>query len=142
MNPLTSSRVTIRDGDRILENITELPAGMQRETLQTIFYGKGRGIHSTQPFTGVLLKDILEQKFRPERNNLRTALVTIAGADGYRSVYTFSEIVNRNDQAGILLVPCANEEDGGKFRIFPSCDFFSDRAVKAVSMIIFERFNP
>jgi hypothetical protein len=46
--------------------------------------------------------------------------------------------MNRNDQAEILLVPCENEKDGGKFRIFPSCDFFSDRAVKALSEIRFE----
>jgi hypothetical protein len=59
----------------------------------------------------------------------------MVGKDGYRSVFSYSEIVNRNDQSEILLVPCKEEKDGGKFRIFPSCDFFSDRAVKAVSEI-------
>ena len=67
--------------------------------------------------------------------NLQKDLVVIVGKDGYRSAFTLSEIMNRNDQAEILLVPCENEKDGGKYRIFPSCDFFSDRAVKAVSEI-------
>jgi hypothetical protein len=49
--------------------------------------------------------------------------------------------MNRNDQAGILVVPQASGEDGGKFRIFPSCDFFSDRAVKAVAEIYVETIN-
>jgi hypothetical protein len=47
--------------------------------------------------------------------------------------------MNRNDQAEVLLVPCKEEKDGGQFRIFPSCDFFSDRAVKAVSEIYINR---
>ncbi|MFH1297476.1 MAG: hypothetical protein ABIJ04_09415 [Bacteroidota bacterium] len=59
----------------------------------------------------------------------------LIAADGYRSIYSLSEIVNRNDQADILLVPVAPGKDGGLFRLFPSCDFFSDRAVKAISTI-------
>jgi hypothetical protein len=43
--------------------------------------------------------------------------------------------MNRSDQAEVLMVPSPAGQDGGKFRIFPSCDFFSDRAVKALSEI-------
>jgi hypothetical protein len=135
MSPLISAEVNVFSGEDKIDSFTEKPARLQTETLHTIFYGKGRGIHSTQPFSGVYLKDYLAGKFEFNRKNLRTGLVVCAGIDGYRSVYSFSEIMNRSDQAEILLVPCNQGEDGGRFRIFPSCDFFSDRAVKALSEI-------
>jgi len=138
LNPLVSSEVNVYSGEKKIDNFTTIKASLQSETLYTIFYGKGRGIHSTRPFSGVYLKDYLADKFKFNQANLRTGYVVFAGIDGYRSVYTFSEIMNRSDQAEILLVPCPEETEGGKFRIFPSCDFFSDRAVKALSEIRFE----
>jgi hypothetical protein len=135
MSLLFSEDFKLYQGEREIETISTVPANLQNETLHTIFYGKGRGIHSTQPFTGVYVKDYLAGKVNSNRTNLQKGLVVMVGRDGYRSAYTFSEIMNRNDQAEILLVPCENEKDGGKFRIFPSCDFFSDRAVKALSEI-------
>ena len=138
LNPLVSNEVKVFHGENLVETMKEAPANLQKETLHTIFYGKGRGIHSTQPFTGIYLKDYLSTKIPFSRKNLREGLVLIVGIDGYRSVYSFSEITNRNDQAEVLIVPCPEEKDGGKFRIFPSCDFFSDRAVKALSEIRFD----
>jgi hypothetical protein len=140
MSPLTSPSFAIHTGNGEMQQVTELPATLQKETLHTVFYGKGRGIHSTQPFTGVYLKELLKGYAAFDRKNLKKMLVTIVGKDGYRSVYTLSEIMNRNDQAEILVVPTEEQSDGGKFRIFPSCDFFSDRAVKAISDIYIE--NP
>lgn len=135
ISPLVSEKVIMFSGEKQVDSFSSLPAGLQTETLHTIFYGKGRGIHSTQPFSGVYLKDYLAGKSQFNQKSLRTGLVVCAGIDGYRSVYSFSEIMNRSDQAEVLLVPCPEEKDGGKFRIFPSCDFFSDRAVKALSEI-------
>ena len=138
LSPLISGKVNIFAGEDKIDSLTAIPARLQKETLHTIFYGKGRGIHSTQPFSGVYLKDYLAGKINFNRKNLRKGLVVCAGIDGYRSVYSFSEIMNRSDQEEVLLVPCPEEKDGGKFRIFPSCDFFSDRAVKALSEIRIE----
>ncbi|MFZ4521258.1 MAG: hypothetical protein ACOYNC_06105 [Bacteroidales bacterium] len=135
ITPLTSEKVDLFINEKQEEGFKDTPESLQKETLHTIFYGKGRGIHSTQPFTGVYLKDYLDGKVTFNRKNLRNGLVILAGVDGYRSVYTLSEILNRNDQAEVLIVQCKDEKDGGKFRIFPSCDFFSDRAVKALSEI-------
>ena len=122
--------------NNLLATIRENPE-LQIETVYTIFYGRGRGIHSTQPFSGFYLKEILRKYFTVNKKNLQQGLVTIAGKDGYRAMYSFSEIMNRNDQSDVLLVPCKEEKDGGRFRIFPPGDFFSDRAVKAVSDIFF-----
>jgi len=136
LDPLYSAEFNIFDGENLLKTIKESPK-LQLETVHTIFYGRGKGIHSTQPFTGFYLKEILQKYFDMNKKNLQQGLVTIVGKDGYRSVYSYSEIMNRNDQAEVLLVPCKEEKDGGQFRVFPSCDFFSDRAVKAVSEIRF-----
>jgi len=141
MKPLTSPVILINDGLNSLDKLADLPAKIQRETLHTVFYGKGRGIHSTQPFTGIYLKELLLKYFPFNCQNLKNGLVTIVGKDGYRSVYTYAEIMNRNDQAEVLVVPTEDPGDGGKFRIFPSCDFFSDRAVKAVSEIFVEQIK-
>jgi hypothetical protein len=134
LDPLYSAEFNIFNGENLLETIKESPK-LQTETIHTIFYGHGRGIHSTQLFTGFYLKEILGKYFDMNKKNLKLGLVTIVGKDGYRSVFSYSEIMNRNDQAEVLLVPCKEEKDGGQFRVFPSCDFFSDRAVKAVSEI-------
>lgn len=108
---------------------------LNKQTLHTIFYGRGRGIHSTSAFTGYLLKDVLADKTEFNSTNLRNSIITICGVDGYRSVYTYSEVMNRNDQAEVLFVPAPEEKEGGAWKVFPSCDFFSDRAVRAVNAI-------
>ncbi|MGA2822761.1 MAG: hypothetical protein ABSE72_04475 [Bacteroidales bacterium] len=138
LDPLYSPEFKILKGETLVETFKESPK-LQLETVHTIFYGRGRGIHSTQLFTGFYLKEILVKYFDISKKNLQQGLVTIAGKDGYRSVFTYSEIMNQNDQAEVLLVTCKEEKDGGQFRIFPSCDFFSDRAVKAVSEIYINR---
>jgi len=129
-----SFRIETNDGPGI--NIDNLPEGSRIQTVQTIFYGKGRGIHSTTPFKGVPLQELLAAEVKPGRASLRQGMICVCGIDGYRAVYSVSEVINRNDQGEILIVPCDTNSDGGKFRILPGCDFFSDRAVKAISNII------
>lgn len=101
----------------------------------TIFYGRGKGIHSTSPFSGFMLKDVIQKFYPVTRKNLQTGMLCIAGTDGYRCAVSYSELFNRNDQQEFLLVRSEPGEDGGLYRIFAACDFFSDRAIKAVSGI-------
>ncbi len=107
-------------------------------TYETVFYGRGRGIHSIEPFHGNMLKQVLEPYVKISAKNLREGLIAVKADDGYRSVYSFSEVMNRNDQSEVLLVHQSGDEDGGAFRLFPACDFFSDRAIKAISEIYLE----
>jgi len=95
-----------------VETIMETPR-CKKETVHTIFYGRGRGIHSTQPFTGFYLKDILTKRFYNHQEKSARGSGGIHSIDGYRSIYSFSEIMNRNDQAEVLLVPCKDEKDVG-----------------------------
>jgi hypothetical protein len=116
-------------------SIADYPPDPEMVTYNTIFYGRGRGIHSTEPFTGLMLKDILARTYPVSCENLQKGIMCIAAEDGYRCALTYSELFNRNDQQEFLLVKTGQGEDGGLFRIFPACDFFSDRAIKSVSEI-------
>ncbi len=106
----------------------------------TVFYGRGRGIHKSKKFEGYELKNILGEYFEIEKSVLQKGLFVISGIDGYRGTFSFSEVMNRNDQSEVLLVYDTTYNRGGWFRLFPSADFFSDRAIKSVNQIIY--FQP
>lgn len=99
-----------------------------------VFYGRGRGIHGITYFRGIPLSKILSRVYPLSEENLKRGLFVISAVDGYRCSFSYSEIMNRNDQSEILLIESENEE-GGRFRMFASPDFFSDRAVKSVNAI-------
>ncbi|MCK5171326.1 MAG: hypothetical protein KAQ75_15720, partial [Bacteroidales bacterium] len=67
----------------------------------------------------------------------REGIFLVVAKDGYRGVFTFSEVMNRNDQSEILLICRPETTNNGIFRLFPACDFFSDRAIKGINEIYF-----
>ncbi len=137
LKPLYSAELNIFVENNKVETLIALPEGTRLQNYPTIFYGRGHGIHSTQPFIGVMLKDVLGKYVSLTSENLRTGIFVTAAFDGYRGVYTYSELMNRNDQSEVLLIYYPEGTDGGAFRLFPSGDFFSDRAIKAVNEIYF-----
>lgn len=137
LKPLYSPTIDIYNENKLETTLTENPKELQIEKFNTIFYGRGRGIHSTQPFTGVMLKDVLSEYVEFNQNNIREGIFLVAAEDGYRGVFTFSEVMNRNDQSEILLICRPETKDNGIFRLFPACDFFSDRAIKGINAIYF-----
>jgi len=137
MSPMFSPGIGIFSGAEKVSELTDFPAGLNTNTFNTVFYGRGKGIHSTTPFTGVMLKDALARYYPFNRANLRTGLLCVTAKDGYRSAVSYSELFNRNDQQEFLLVKTAPDADGGLFSLFPASDFFSDRAIKSVTEIHF-----
>jgi hypothetical protein len=135
MNPMYSADIKISRASEHLDAIKKLPSDINLQTFNTIFYGRGRGIHSTTPFSGVLLKELLIKYYPFNRDNLQSGILCLAGADGYRCAFSYSEVFNRNDQQEFLLIATKPDEDGGLYRVFAACDFFSDRAVKSLSEI-------
>ena len=121
--------------DSLVASFSSIPNNYQSITYPTIFYGRGRGIHSVTPFSGIMLRDILKQYVPVDQYALRHSLVIVKGVDGYRSAFTLSEIINRNDQSEAILVNLGEGAEGGRFRLFTSADFFSDRAVFALQAI-------
>ncbi len=132
MNPMFSETMRICVNGKQRAILSGLPEGMDSETYHTVFYGRGMGIHGTTPFTGAMLHELLNDYYRLSPEALQKGLVVIAGLDGYRAAFTLSELVNRNDQQEVLIIDRDNYEGAGRFSIFPACDFFSDRAIKAV----------
>ncbi len=126
-------RISVNGKQRVL--LDELPEQMHQLTYQTVFYGRGKGIHGTTPFTGVMLHDLLKPYYRLNQLALQRGMVVVAGVDGYRSAFSLSEVVNRNDQQEVLVIDHDNLEGAGRFSLFPGADFFSDRAIKAVMEI-------
>ena len=134
-DPLFSSEIIISKNDKEVEIISSIPAHLQTHTIHTIFYGRGRGIHSTQPFTGVYLKELLQTHFPITKKAIQNGIFAVVADDGYRAVFTFSEVYNRNDQSELLLISDPDVKNNGIFNLFPGCDFFSDRAVIAITGI-------
>lgn len=135
MSPMYSEKILLFNGKDKIGELKSIPGSIQNETFNTVFYGRGKGIHSTSPFTGVMLKDVLGTYYPVSRENLRSGIMCLTGKDGYRSALSYSEVFNRNDQQEFLMIKTAPGEDGGLFRMFAASDFFSDRAVKSVSEI-------
>jgi hypothetical protein len=137
LKPLYSPKIDIYKENKLVETLTKNPTNLPNEKFHTIFYGRGRGIHSTQPFTGVMLKNVLGKHVKMNKKNIQEGIFLVAAKDGYRGVFTFSEVMNRNDQSEILLVCRPEVKDDGIFKLFPACDFFSDRAIKGITKIYF-----
>jgi hypothetical protein len=135
LSPMYSKSFSISEEGKQLAEISKLPKGLDVHTYPAVFYGRGRGIHGTTPFTGIMLKELLANYMNVNEINLRTGLFVIAGKDGYHGTYSFSEVMNRNDQAEFLVIPSEKNPDGGAFEIYPAADFFSDRAIRAVESI-------
>jgi hypothetical protein len=134
MSPMYSAGFKLFDMDKQLDVISQVK---QEEpiTFNTIFYGRGKGIHSTTPFTGLLLKDVIGKYYPVNHEYLKAGIFCLVGKDGYRCAVSFSELFNRNDQQEFLIIKTKTDEDGGLFRIFAAADFFSDRAIKSVNEI-------
>lgn len=135
LSPMFSGQIRLFDQGTSIGVLAGNTSKFDKITYNTVFYGRGKGIHSTEPFIGSMLKDVFALTYPGSHKNLQKGIMCISAEDGYRSAFSWSEIFNRNDQQEFLLVKTKPGEDGGLFRIFPSSDFFSDRAIKSVSEI-------
>jgi hypothetical protein len=135
LSPMFSDRILLIDKGTQVSLLDGYSTVAKKVTYNTIFYGRGKGIHSTEPFTGMILKDAIARAYPGSLQNLRKGIMCISAEDGYRAAFSYSEIFNRNDQQEFLLVSTGPGEDGGLFRLFPAGDFFSDRAIKSVNEI-------
>jgi hypothetical protein len=141
MSPMYAPAVDIFVNDNKTLTLSRPAKKIKNASYEAIFYGRGRGIHSTTPFEGQMLKEVLADQISFTAQNLKTAFLIVAAKDGYRGVFSYSEIFNRNDQSELLLIYDPKTIDSGAFRLFPAGDFFSDRAIKSVNRIYFEQLD-
>ncbi len=127
----------IKNNEILIKELHYLPAYMTKAEMSSVFYGKGRGPHGVTNFKGVFLKNILVEYFKPDKEKIKKGMFVIAGIDGYRSAFTYAEVMNRNDFKEFVIIDKDNYEKAGKFSLFAPVDFFSDRAIKSISEIKF-----
>lgn len=112
----------------------KLSERLNKRVYPVVFYGRGKGIHGVTNFEGFLLKDLLQHHIHLDQKLLREGLIILSSIDGYRCAYSMSEIINRNDQSEAILIE-EGERNGGHYRLLMPSDFFSDRAIQAISKI-------
>ena len=132
---LYSPEVKVYHGAEQKTTIGDPPDGQEKYSYPNTFYGRGRGIHGISEFRGYRLKDLLPGKKQQRDDYIRRGIYTIAAPDGYRAAFTYSEIMNRNDQSEALMMDYGKGTEDGRWRLFMPADFFSDRAIKAVRQI-------
>ncbi|MDD2714290.1 MAG: hypothetical protein PHW04_00195 [Candidatus Wallbacteria bacterium] len=138
LSPLYASKVRIFEKEKLLADTADFPQGLETRTYPTVFFGRGKGFHGLEQFNGRLLKEILAPYYSADPENLKKGYLTLVGADGYRVSVTASELFNRNDYSEYLFIDAGSYQDGGRFKVYPAYDFFSDRAVKGLSEIRFD----
>ena len=137
LSPLYSGSCAIYKDGKQVGTVAELDKNLQQRVFPSVFYGRGRGFHGIKYFKGAMLRDVLARYIKVDDATIKKMYLAVAAADGYRVAISISELFNRNDQAEFLMVDAGKGENGGRFKIFPAPDFFSDRAVKAIVGIHF-----
>ena len=125
--------LTISDTDR--RTFRNLPPGLTPVNFDQVFYGRGMGIHGVTTFHGARLKELIFGRLPETAERIQNGLFVIAAVDGYRCSMTWSELMNRNDGEGVILIDQGNYEGAGRFSCLFSADFFSDRAIKSITDI-------
>lgn len=134
IKPLFSPAVDILLHDSLVAVLGPDQASQEHLHYETTFYGMGMGYHPVNGFSGPSVEVSLKPFTVHVHDELSArGLVCFAGLDGYRTVFSYSELFNRAD--GIKAIFAVNEEEGGMFRLFHPADFFADRSVKALQEV-------
>ena len=133
-----SKEIAVYKKDNKVQTISKYPNEFQRFVYNAVFYGRGKGIHGITQFNGVALKDVIGKQLSKSKKDIQSGLIAVIGKDGYRCVFTYSELFNRNDFQNVLLIDRSDDAKDGAFSIFPAPDYFSDRAIKGITEIRIE----
>ncbi len=138
IEPLFSPSIEVMIQNERLTTIEPMKNDLQRVSYFSNFYGMGMGYHENETFKGYRLQDVFKGKldmFNPQWN--RNGLVCFVGLDGYRAIYSYSELFNRTDQVAPILAVPDNPGKDGCFRIYHPAEFYADRSVKALKEMYF-----
>jgi len=115
--------------------IRELGAALEKRAYDNVGYGHGMGFKGIEKVQGVPLKSVLQAHAKLDFDDLRQGIAVVSAQDGYRGVFSTSEIANRNDNLDFLLIDRKNSKEDGRYVLFATPDFFVDRNVKAIEKI-------
>ena len=101
-------------------------------------FGMGRGFHGHHTWDGVDLGALL-RPLVPAAAEARNIWILVTAADGYRCVFSSSEVFSAREGKGVMH---ASRKDGeplgpgfGRYNIVSKTDFYIDRSVKMVKEI-------
>ncbi len=115
--------------------VTDIGSSIEKRTCLDVGYGHGMGFKGVQNVSGYLLKDLIAANFKLNPEVLGKWIAVASAKDGYRSVFSVSEIMNRSDNQDLLLLEKKDSQDNGRYTLFPAGDYFADRDVKSVEKI-------
>lgn len=135
MENMFSASVRVEmEGEPVMNMDKQDAKHLKPRVYQTAFWGMGMGYHKNPQFSGPYLHELLgDQLDLSDPALLRNGLVCFAAIDGYRAVFSFSQLFNRLDQSPPILAIPNEPGDGGHFRLFLPDAFFADYSVKSVS---------
>jgi hypothetical protein len=138
LQPMYSEAISVVSGQAFVGEMEIASDSTQWLKYHTSFYGMGMGNHGNKYFEGPRLIDVMPGGFDPfDANMNRHGLVCMAGIDGYRAIFSFSELFNRVDQVFPILAIPPDTLDGGYYRMFHPVDFYADRSVKSLAEMYF-----
>lgn len=113
-------------------------AAVPRRKAADATIGMGRGYHGTKRWEGVDLGDALRAVL-PVGPAERDLWVLVTALDGYRALYSGSEVFTPRRGEGVLLVDREDDKalgpGSGRLKSLATGDFFIDRAVRLVKEI-------
>lgn len=117
-------------------DIRDLGPSIEKRKYESVIYGHGMGFKEVFNATGYLLKDVVSAhaKLAPER--VKNTVAVVSAKDGYRVVFSASEIMNRNDNHDYLLNDLKDSPTGGRYTLVVTPDYFADRDVRSVEKIV------
>ncbi len=138
LDPMYSGAIAVLADQVFVGEIGLTSDSTQWLKYHTSFYGMGMGYHGAKYFEGPKLLNMMPGSFDPfDAYWNRIGLVCMVGADGYRAVFSYSELFNRADQVFPILSIPTDTLDGGYYRMFHPIDFYADRSVKSLSEMYF-----
>lgn len=131
-NPFTPT-VNVVIADKLVSTIDSTYNQKATVEYKSIFYGMGMGYHASPTFKGVELMPIVDND--EAQRWMQKGLVCFAGLDGYRVIYSYSELFNRVDQVKPILAIPDKYSESGYFRIYHPSSFYADMSAKALAEI-------
>ena len=140
-----SHQLTLEQADGIAISLdakspefAQITAQIPHNTYTNVIYGHGMGYKDFRGYSGWWLSEVMKPHFSVSAKDIRTGMFSVEGLDGYRAAVSFSELMNRNDCAEMILMYSGDKsgERGREgFSTYAANDMMVDRAIKGLSKI-------
>jgi hypothetical protein len=118
-----------------------IASSVEKRTYTDVGYGHGMGFKGNENVSGCVLKDLLAANLKPTPDMLREWIAVGSAKDGYRVVFSLSEIMNRSDNQDFLLLDKKDTPASGRYLLYPPADFFADRDIRAIEKLELSGLN-